>query len=81
MHFGELELQSSILASSPPLESGIETATPQSHQRHMAAIHKIYDALCVAPINTFTSHLHNVYYWLCGWRALISGYLALQSKR
>lgn len=64
MHFGELELQSSILASSPPLplsKSGIETMTPQSHQRHMAAIHMRYDALCVAPINTFISYMHNVY--------------------
>ena len=64
MHFGELKLQSSILASSPPRtlsESGTETATPQSHKRHIAAMHLRYDALCVALVNMITSHLHTVY--------------------
>ena len=54
MHFGELELQSSILASSPPRtlsKSGKKAATPQSYQRHLTAIHMGYDALCVVPIN------------------------------
>ncbi len=54
MHFGELELQSSILASSPPRplsKSGKETATSQSYQRHLIAMHMRYDALCVVPIN------------------------------
>ena len=71
MHFGELELQS-ILASSPPSppsfplsESGTETATPQSHQRHMAAIHMGYDDLCVGRINIITPFL--TMYTYIGW--------------
>ena len=49
-----------IAPLAPCRNAGQETATPQSHKRHTAAIDLRYDALWVALVNMITSHLHVV---------------------
>lgn len=60
MHFGELELHSAFLASSPP-RAPSKSGTPQFQKRHIAAMHMRYDALCVMPVNVITPNSHTVY--------------------
>ena len=73
MHFGELELHSSILASSPP-SPPVEKRDKRLHNLTNVTwlrLHMIYDALCYTRNRQDHHPFSQCIYWWSGGRVLV----------